>query len=65
FVAACDYTLIGEELFAASAYLSGEPLMLGSLIGQDMGKVIILAFIIVGSVLETFGVDVSSLFLTK
>ena len=25
FVVACDYTLIGEELYAASAYLSGEP----------------------------------------
>jgi hypothetical protein len=25
FVAACDYTLIGEELYAASAYMSREP----------------------------------------
>ena len=40
FVAACDYTLIGEELFAASAYLSGEPHQLGSLKGQDAGKVL-------------------------
>jgi len=38
FVAACDYTLIGEELFAASAYLSDEPRQLGSLKGQDVGK---------------------------
>jgi hypothetical protein len=42
FVAACDYTLIGEELFAASAYLSGEPRQLGSLKGQDTGKFIAL-----------------------
>ncbi len=40
FVAACDYTLIGEELFAASAYLSGEPHQLGTLKGQDAGKVL-------------------------
>jgi hypothetical protein len=40
FVAACDYTLIGEEFFAASAYLSGEPHQLGSLKGQDAGKVL-------------------------
>jgi len=40
FVAACDYTLIGEELFAASAYLSGSPEELGSLKGQDVGKII-------------------------
>ena len=54
FVAACDYTLIGEELFAASSYLSREPVMLGSLKGQDLTKmaivyVIVLAFV-VGSV---------------
>lgn len=48
FVAACDYTLIGEEFFAASAYLSGEPDQLGSLKGQDVGKVIVAAGIIAG-----------------
>jgi hypothetical protein len=51
FIAACDYTLIGEELFAASAYLSREPRLLGSLVGQDWGKVIILFFIILGAFL--------------
>jgi hypothetical protein len=48
FVAACDYTLIGEEFFAASAYLSGEPDQLGSLKGQDVGKIIVAAGILVG-----------------
>ena len=48
FVAACDYTLIGEELFAASAYLSNEPKQLGSLKGQDVAKVIALTAILVG-----------------
>ena len=48
FVAACDYTLIGEEFFAASAYLSGEPDQLGSLKGQDVGKVLVGAAILVG-----------------
>jgi hypothetical protein len=50
FVAACDYTLIGEEFFAASAYLSGEPDQLGTLKGQDMGKLIVAAGIIVGTI---------------
>lgn len=47
FVVACDYTLIGEELYAASAYLGREPLLLGSLKAQDYAKagVIILAII--------------------
>ena len=55
FIAACDFTLIGEELFAASAYLSGEPRMLGSLKGQDVGKAIAMVVIIVGVIAVTLG----------
>jgi hypothetical protein len=57
FVAACDYTLIGEEFFAASAYLSGEPDQLGSLKGQDLGKVIVALGLLVG----VLGATVASL----
>jgi hypothetical protein len=53
FVAACDYTLIGEEFFAASAYLSGEPGQIGSLKGQDIGKLIVATGIIAGVIGET------------
>lgn len=55
FVVSCDYTLIGEELFAASAYLSKEPNQLGSLKGQDFGKLVIVLMIIIGSILEMAG----------
>lgn len=48
FVAACDYTLIGEEFFAASAYLSGEPHQMGSLKGQDFGKVVGAVLLLLG-----------------
>jgi hypothetical protein len=48
FVAACDYTLIGEEFFAASAYLSRDPDQLGSLKGQDVGKLIVAGLMIIG-----------------
>lgn len=51
FITACDYTLIGEELYAASAYLSREPLLVGSLKGQDFGKILILLVIVFGSAL--------------
>ncbi len=40
FVAATDYTLIGEELYAASASLSQEPQLMGPLKAQDYAKVI-------------------------
>jgi hypothetical protein len=56
FVAACDYTLIGEELFAASAYLSGEPKQLGSIKGQDVGKFLGMLTIIVGVAVVTLAV---------
>lgn len=55
FVAACDYTLIGEEFFAASAYLSGEPEQLGSLKGQDIGKIIVATFVLIGVTMLTVG----------
>jgi hypothetical protein len=57
FVTACDYTLIGEELFAASAYLSKQPLLLGSLKGQDWGKGLIIIILIIGITLVSLGFD--------
>jgi len=56
FVAACDFTLIGEELFAASAYLSKEPAQLGGLKGQDLGKALFVLVLIIGIILEMFGI---------
>lgn len=56
FVTTCDYTLIGEELYAASAYLSREPVQVGTLRGQDIGKAIILGVLAVGILLATAGV---------
>ncbi len=54
FVAATDYTLIGEELYAASAYLSQEPAQMGPLKAQDYTKMLIIALIIVGVIGLTF-----------
>jgi hypothetical protein len=56
FVTTCDYTLIGEELYAASAYLSREPVQLGTLRGQDLGKGFILVVLALGTFLATVGV---------
>jgi hypothetical protein len=54
FITTCDYTLIGEELYAASAYLNREPMLLGTLKAQDYFKFLILVFVIVGAVLASF-----------
>ncbi len=57
FVAACDYTLIGEELFAASAYLSGDQQTIGSLRGQDIGKLVAMTAIVVGVLAVLFRIE--------
>jgi hypothetical protein len=56
FITTCDYTLMGEELYAASAYLSREPLQLGSLKGQDYSKAFIIIVLILGALLSTAGI---------
>jgi len=56
FITSCDYTLIGEELYAGSVYLSREPLLLGALKGQDAARVIILAVLVAASLLLALGV---------
>ncbi|MCB5246536.1 MAG: hypothetical protein LHW57_00740 [Candidatus Cloacimonetes bacterium] len=53
FITTCDYTLIGEELYAASAYLNREPMLLGTLKAQDYFKFLILVLIITGTILAS------------
>jgi len=53
FIVSCDYTLIGEELYAASAYLSREPKLLGSLRGQDIGKIMMVLIVLISCLLLT------------
>jgi len=55
FITTCDYTLIGEELYAASAYLSREPVLVGTLRGQDIGKGVLLCVMTIGTVAITLG----------
>ena len=66
FVATCDYTLIGEELYAASAYLSREPILLGSMRAQDIAKAIVILLGIAGIILTSLGlVSYSNFFKTQ
>jgi len=71
FVTACDYVLIGEEFYAASAYLSGSPEMIGSIKGQDYVKLLCMIFIgivVALSIIDYFGlslINISNLFRTN
>jgi hypothetical protein len=55
FVAACDYSLIGEEIYAAGAYLSKDPVQSGSIVGQDIGKALAMFLIVAGLILTAVG----------
>ncbi len=57
FVVACDYTLIGEELYAAGASLSQDPVQIGSIRGQDIAKAIFFFYIVAGVILKLLGND--------
>ena len=54
FVVACDYCLIGEEIYAASAYLSQDKVKVATLVAQDWGKQVASVLIIVGTITATF-----------
>jgi len=53
FMVSCDYTVFGEEFFAAGAYFSKDPVLTGSLVGQDWIKLLLLIFILAGVVCMT------------
>ena len=55
FVAACDYTLLGEELFAVSAYLSRDPRLVSSLKASDYLKVALVGLLLVGTAAASMG----------
>ncbi|MBI4245195.1 MAG: hypothetical protein HY606_13985 [Planctomycetes bacterium] len=50
FFAACDYTLIGEELYAAGAYLSREYSLLSSIKIHDYFRILVTAAILVATI---------------
>ena len=55
FIAACDYCLIGEELYAASAYLSKDARLLANLKSSDIGKMIFAVLALIGVISATTG----------
>lgn len=55
FFTACDYTLIGEELYAAGAYLSREPMLVSALKVQDFGKLFVMVSVFFGMICVALG----------
>ena len=63
--ASSDYVMIGEEMLAAGAYLSRDPAQLATIRTQDIGKVILLALLVLGILLLTIGSGVMIDFLNS
>lgn len=57
FIAACDYVLIGDEFYAASAYLTRQPVLVGSLVGQDWCKMAVMASIAAGVIVTSLHIQ--------
>ena len=56
FLVGCsDYCLIGEEVFAAGAYITKDPVQTSTIAGQDYIKFIIIASMIIGTILTMAG----------
>jgi hypothetical protein len=62
---ACDYTLIAEEIFVISAYLTQDPTQLGMVRGGDISKVIACLLIAVGAISATLGQDIIGSIISK
>jgi hypothetical protein len=55
--------MIGEEMLVSSAYLSEDRIVMASFAGQDVGKLMSIGLIILGSILTTAGITVIQDFL--
>jgi hypothetical protein len=62
FVAGCDYSLLGEEIYALGAYVSNDPISVGAIAGQDIIKMAVIVITLVGLILTQVGIDVASWF---
>jgi hypothetical protein len=54
-MATCDYVLVGEEIFAASAYVTREPNQLLAIFSQDVLKILVIGLTVLGSLIAIAG----------
>jgi len=58
FLVVSDYCLIGEEIYAADAYLTNDAPLIASLAGQDVGRIIAVIIGLLGAITVTFGSNI-------
>jgi len=57
FVCTCDHTIIGEEYYAAGAYVNPDPKMRNSLLSQDLIKMMFIIVMVIALALLLFSPD--------
>ncbi len=57
FMVTTDYCLIGEEIYSVGAYLSEDEELIGSLAGQDVGRILAVVLGLLGAIVTAFGSD--------
>lgn len=62
FAMMCDYVFLGEEIYAAGAIVSENPLMMSGIIIEEVGKIFVFLLLAIGLLLAAVGVDVQALF---
>jgi hypothetical protein len=55
FAVTCDYILLGDEIYAAGAYMSGDPARINNIAVNDVVKWLIMGITLLGVVLASFG----------
>ena len=58
FIACCDYTLLAEEIYVASAYLTKDRTRIATIVTQEYGKIFFFVLIVLGTLLNTFGISI-------
>ncbi|MEX0974404.1 MAG: DUF6754 domain-containing protein [Bacillota bacterium] len=65
FVVACDYVVLGEEMFAAGAHFGKNKTHLGSLRGEDLIKALCIAVIVLGAFMTSAGSNALKTLMSK
>lgn len=58
FAMTMDYLMIGEEIYAVAAAITGDPVQMGSITAQDIGKIILFALAVIGVIAMLYGSDI-------
>lgn len=60
-VACCDYVILGDELFAAAAFISQDPMQISTVNTTDLFKLFSVSLVVIGLLLLAVGINISKI----